>query len=219
MRVSYLGPALVVRDHPAIQHMPVSDLPASCYLAEVVAGAGVEGELIEGDVLVADEGRVAGHGDLVVARDDGARLCAYRAHRVGADLRLVPVGGGAPVMASRVSGTAVVVRRARHPIGDGEPVDDVDQTLVDAFAPWFSLPTWNTPSPADARRFHDCCRDYLQDHGAQVHAEVFAESLRGAIRRRHGGRWDDYCERALQHRAQCAEAISEYLHDTQQALR
>ena len=112
MRVNYLGPLLVSNDHPAVQEMPVSDLPASCFLVEVSPEAGVDGELIEGDVLVADENCVAAHGDLVLARDASQQLRAYHSHRIGGCLRLMPVGGGQSVTASVVQCAGVVVRRS-----------------------------------------------------------------------------------------------------------
>ncbi|MDN3526029.1 hypothetical protein QWY79_12215 [Halomonas sabkhae] len=57
MRLTYLGPAMPGHDHLAHQGLDARRLPPSCYLVEVCAGAGVEGEVIEGDVLVIDEAR------------------------------------------------------------------------------------------------------------------------------------------------------------------
>ncbi|KAA0016662.1 hypothetical protein F0A16_16430 [Salinicola corii] len=197
----------------------MSDLPASSFLVEVSPGAGIDGELIEGDVLVADEKRITEYGDLVLACDEYDEMRAYRSHRIGGYLRLVPMGGGHAVPASALDCVGVVVRRARNPANDFEPEEIADTTLADAFAPWFSVSTWNTSSPADARRFHECCHDYMQSSGGQVRAGAFVETLRKAISQRCGGSWDDYCERALQSRAQCAEAICAYLHDTHQITR
>lgn len=218
MKVSYLGPMLVCRDHPAIQEMPVSDLPATCFLVEASDEAGVGGEIAEGDVLVADENRAAEFGDVVLACNEFEEMHAYHASRAAGRLHLVPVGGGESVPAAALDCVGVVVRRARR-AGDVDAMLTPEQTtLAEAFFPWFKLSTWCTPNPADARRFHECCEAYLQS-GRSMRAYGFAEALRVAISKRNGGRWDDYCEQALQRRAQCAEAISEFMHDTHQVSR
>ncbi|WP_342595493.1 hypothetical protein AAGT95_03010 [Salinicola lusitanus] len=219
MKVNYLGPLAECANHPAIQEMPISDLPASSFLVEVAPDAGVDGELMEGDVLVADENRITEYGDVVLACDEYDEMRAYHSHRVGGCLRLVPMGGGEAVPASALDCVGVVVRRARDPaneIQQGTPPMAI--TLAEVFEPWFSLSTWSTPNPADARRFHECCARYL-DRGGSMSAYTFAETLRVAISLRHRGRWDDYSEQALQRRAKCAEAISEFMHDAFQTPR
>jgi len=114
MKVTYLGPVVAIADHPAIQEMPVSDLPASCFLVEVSDEAGVDGEIIEGDVLVIDENRIPEHGDLVLGCDEGD-MRIYHSHRIGGFLRLIPVGGGHSVTVSVIDCTGVVIRHSRDP--------------------------------------------------------------------------------------------------------
>lgn len=60
---------------------------------EVGEDAKLGGPWMEGDVLVVDEARSYGHGDLVVAEEEGEyRL--FRSHRVGGRCRLLPTVGG-----------------------------------------------------------------------------------------------------------------------------
>ncbi|ABE58763.1 hypothetical protein [Chromohalobacter israelensis] len=66
MRVHYVGPLVADLDHPAMRGYDASQFPSSCYLVEIGDDGGIEGPLIEGDVLVVDEQRPAGHADLVV---------------------------------------------------------------------------------------------------------------------------------------------------------
>lgn len=92
MRLQYLGPALPGHDHPALEDLDARRLPPSCYLVEVTEDAGVDGEIIEGDVLVIDEARPVQHGDLVAVQgEDALRLC--RSHRIGGRFRLMRTAG------------------------------------------------------------------------------------------------------------------------------
>lgn len=112
MRLHYLGPAMLGIDHPAGAAFDCAALPPSCFAAEVTPEAGVDGELIEGDLLLVDESRSPSHDDLVVIEADGC-LCLRRAHRIGGGFYLVPVAGGAGVMASRRMLRGVVVDWSR----------------------------------------------------------------------------------------------------------
>lgn len=88
MRLHYLGPALPGHGHPALENLDARWLPPSCYLVEVGEDAGVDGEIIEGDVLVIDEARPVQHGDLVVVQGGNSlRLC--RSYRIGGRCRLI----------------------------------------------------------------------------------------------------------------------------------
>lgn len=92
MRVTYLGPAVLCHDHPALENQDMNQYPPSCYLVEVSDEAGVDGPVIEGDVLVVDEARPVQHGDLVVVHcEESLRLC--RSHRVGGRFRLMRTAG------------------------------------------------------------------------------------------------------------------------------
>lgn len=89
MQLNYLGPLIAGIDHPALRGYDMKQFSPSCYVVEVGEEAGVDGPLIEGDVLVVDEGRVAQHNDLVVAEvEEGQRL--FQAFRIGSSLMLVP---------------------------------------------------------------------------------------------------------------------------------
>ncbi|SDJ88676.1 S24 family peptidase [Billgrantia gudaonensis] len=110
MRVNYLGPCLVV-DHPAVEAMERCRRP-SCYLVEVSDEAGVEGPIIEGDVLVVDEAQPVQHADLVVVEVE-SQLRLYRSHRIGGAFRLVPACGGQGMTAKPAECRGVVVHRAR----------------------------------------------------------------------------------------------------------
>lgn len=92
MRLIYLGPVLPGHDYPALEGLDTRRLPPSCYLVEVTEDAGVDGEVIEGDVLVIDEARPVQHGDLVVVQDEESlRLCC--SHRIGGRFRLMRTAG------------------------------------------------------------------------------------------------------------------------------
>ncbi|WP_046079981.1 LexA family protein [Halomonas sp. HG01] len=113
MRLHYLGPALTGHDHPALEALDVRRLPPSCYLVEVGDEAGVDGEIIEGDVLVIDEARPVQHGDLVAVQgEDSLRLC--RSHRIGGRFRLMQTAGPQESTWARQSDCrGVVVHSAR----------------------------------------------------------------------------------------------------------
>lgn len=109
MKLDYLGPALPGHDHPGLEDLDARRLPPSCYLVEVCAGAGVEGEVIEGDVLMVDEALPVQHGDLaVIDTDEG--LALFRSHRIGGAFRLLPMCGGEGLFARQVECRGVVVR-------------------------------------------------------------------------------------------------------------
>lgn len=92
MRLTYIGPVLPSHDHPVIEELDARWLPPSFYLVEVGEDAGVDGEIIEGDVPVIDEARPVQHGGLVVVQsEDCLRLC--RSHRVGGRFRLMRTSG------------------------------------------------------------------------------------------------------------------------------
>lgn len=114
MRLTYIGPALLDHDHPALEDLDAHRLPASCYLVEVSEEAGVDGPIIEGDVLVVDEARPVQHGDLVVVQGDEAlRLC--RSHRIGGRFRLLPTAGPREgFFARQLDCRGVVVHKARQ---------------------------------------------------------------------------------------------------------
>ncbi|OAZ99738.1 hypothetical protein [Halomonas sp. G11] len=57
MRVTYLGPAVVGIDHPAVAEMDRRKFTPSCFLVEISEEAHPGGPLMEGDVLVVDEAR------------------------------------------------------------------------------------------------------------------------------------------------------------------
>ncbi|SFT96568.1 hypothetical protein [Halomonas saccharevitans] len=114
MKVNYLGPCLAV-DHPALAELDHEPLPVSCYLVELSEEAGVEGPLIEGDVLVVDEARPVQHGDLVVV-ETGEGLGLFKSHRIGGRFRLLPASGGEGRGADPEVCRGVVVRKARMPV-------------------------------------------------------------------------------------------------------
>lgn len=220
MKVTYLGPVAECADHPAIQEMPVSDLPFSSFLVEVAPDAGIDGELMEGDVLVADENRIAEYGDLVLACDECDEMRAYHSHRIGGYLRLVPMGGGQAVPATSLDCVGVVVRRARNPANDIQlEVPTMAITLAEAFEPWFRKSTWHTHGPNDDKAFHRCCQKFFQTHGGRADADDFRDHLRDAIPRRGGGEWLQYHEEALNRYATQFDAIFAYLDDTKQLAR
>lgn len=112
MKVHYLAPCRLA-EHPALD---AAALPASCYLVEVSDEAGIEGAIIEGDVLVVDEARPVQHADLVVVEVE-SQLRLFRSHRIGGCMRLVPASGGRGHHADPEACRGVVVRKARMPPG------------------------------------------------------------------------------------------------------
>lgn len=113
MKVCYLGPAGLVA-HPALEGFSVGELTPNCYLVEVSAEAGVEGSLIEGDLLLVDESRPVQHADLVVVEiEEEYRL--FRSHRIGRSCRLIPASGGSGHFAKTQTCRGVVVDQLRTP--------------------------------------------------------------------------------------------------------
>lgn len=116
MRLTYIGPVLPGHDHPALEELDARRLPPSCYLVEVGEDAGVDGEIIEGDVLAIDEARPVQHGDLVVVQgEESLRLC--RSHRISGRFRLMRTSGPKESFFARQSECrGVVVHKARESI-------------------------------------------------------------------------------------------------------
>ena len=112
MRVTYLGPAVVGVEHPAVAEMDRRKFPPTCFLVEISEEAHPGGPWMEGDVLVVDEARSYGHADLVVAEVEGEyRL--FKTHRVGSRCRLLPPLGGEGCFITATQFRGVVVRQAR----------------------------------------------------------------------------------------------------------
>ncbi|WP_442907946.1 S24 family peptidase [Halomonas sp. PA16-9] len=80
-------------EHPAIAELDKRKFPPSCFLVEISEDARPGGLWTEGDVLVVDEARSFGHGDLVVAEVEG-EFRLFKSHRVGSRCRLLPTAGG-----------------------------------------------------------------------------------------------------------------------------
>jgi hypothetical protein len=112
MKVTYLGPCLLT-EHPAVADLESCRRP-SCYLVEVSDEAGVEGAIIEGDVLVVDEAQPVQHADLVVVEVE-AQLRLFKGHRIGGAVRLIPAGGGGGHFAQPQACRGVVVEKRRAP--------------------------------------------------------------------------------------------------------
>lgn len=112
MQLNYLGPVGSGDGHPLAAEIVVERFPPSCYLVEVSAEAGVEGPIIEGDVLVVDEALPVQHADLVVV-ETGEGLVLFRSHRIGGGFRLLPAGGGQGRRARPDQCRGVVVHQAR----------------------------------------------------------------------------------------------------------
>lgn len=137
MRVTYLGPAVLGHDHPALENQDMSQYPPSCYLVEVSDEAGVEGPVIEGDVLVVDEARAPGHADLVVAEVEGEQRL-FRTHRIGGTFRLLPTLGPRHSLPARPRDLrGVVVRQVRAGEGAGlQGVAGISHGSAAAPGPW-----------------------------------------------------------------------------------
>ncbi|MGM0535529.1 MAG: hypothetical protein ACQER5_05580 [Pseudomonadota bacterium] len=100
-------------DHPALAELAHEPLPVSCYLVELSEEAGVEGPLIEGDVLVVDESRPVQHADLVVVETcEGLGL--FKSHRMGGRFRLLPASSGEGLQANPEVCRGVVVDHVRY---------------------------------------------------------------------------------------------------------
>ncbi len=76
MQVQYLGPLMMGLGHPALTGYDLGSFPPSCFAVELKKGAGFNGPLIEGDVLIADEDRLATNDDLAIAKVEGEHLLA-----------------------------------------------------------------------------------------------------------------------------------------------
>lgn len=112
MRLTYLGPLALGLDHPALAGVACDDYSPNCFAVEASSDAGVDGQVIEGDVLVVDESHSLGHDDLVVVEMDDA-LLLYRTFRIGPRFRLLPPNGGTGLMATARMVRGVVVHHAR----------------------------------------------------------------------------------------------------------
>ena len=117
MRLSYLGPITMGIEHPALVGVDCDGYSPNCFAVEVGPEAGVQGAVIEGDVLVVDEARSLGHDDLVVVEMDDA-LHLYKTFRVGSRYRLLPPNGGSGLMATARMVRGVVVHQARVAMGE-----------------------------------------------------------------------------------------------------
>lgn len=113
MLVKYLGPLHLKPDHPALYGCDLSQFSNSCYAVCVGEEAGVSGPLIEGDVLIVDEGRVPGHGDLVLAEVEAERRL-FHYWRPGPRTLLRPVVGGGSLYAHTGNMKGVVVSLLRQ---------------------------------------------------------------------------------------------------------
>lgn len=112
MRVHYLGPAFPGLTEPCVSTLGIQDVSADHYLVEVSDEAGVEGEVIEGDVLVVDESKVLQHGDLAILEVE-KQLRLFRSHRVGGAHFMSEVGGGFGLYAKVRDFRGVVVCKRR----------------------------------------------------------------------------------------------------------
>lgn len=80
---------------------------------ELREGAGFEGPLIEGDVLIVDESRMVSNEDLAIAKLEGEHLLA-RVWRIGGRVRLVPLRGRESLFAREDMLLGVVISQARR---------------------------------------------------------------------------------------------------------
>lgn len=113
MQVQYLGPLMMGLGHPALAGYDLKSFPPSCFAVELREGAGLDGPLIEGDVLIADEGRMANNDDLAIAKVEGEHLLA-RVWRIGGRVRLIPLSGRESLFAREEMLLGVVVSQARR---------------------------------------------------------------------------------------------------------
>ncbi len=67
-------------DHPALAGYDPTRFKPACYLGEVIKDAGVGGPLMEDDLLVVDEQKLAQHDDLVIVEVEGEQrlFSSYR---------------------------------------------------------------------------------------------------------------------------------------------
>ena len=80
---------------------------------ELREGAGFDGPLIEGDVLIVDESRMVSNEDLAIAKLEGEHLLA-RGWRIGGRVRLVPLRGRESLFAREDMLLGVVISQARR---------------------------------------------------------------------------------------------------------
>lgn len=80
---------------------------------ELREGAGFEGPLIEGDVLIVDESRMVSNEDLAIAKLEGEHLLA-RVWRIGGRVRLVPLRDRESLFAREDMLLGVVISQARR---------------------------------------------------------------------------------------------------------
>ena len=92
MDVNYIGPIGMDVYHSATGGCDLSGFPDSCYLVEVGDAAGVEGPIIEGDLLVVDEQRCPHHDDVIVVNTGGSSRL-HRTVRVGDRILAIPMVG------------------------------------------------------------------------------------------------------------------------------
>lgn len=136
MRIHYLGPLCLGIKHPALAGHELSNYPTSCYLVEVSAEAGVDGPVIEGDVLVVDEARAPGHADLVVAEMEGEQRL-FRTHRIGGAFRLLPTAGPRHSLTARARDLRGVVVKQVPAEGIGlQGVPGISHGRAAAPGPW-----------------------------------------------------------------------------------
>ncbi|WP_110710513.1 hypothetical protein [Salinicola sp. CR57] len=113
MQVQYLGPLMMGLGHPALAGYDLGSFPPSCFAVELKEGAGFDGPLIEGDVLIVDEDRMIGNEDLMIAKVEGEHLLV-RAWRIGGRVRLIPLHGRESLFAREEMLLGVVVSQARR---------------------------------------------------------------------------------------------------------
>ncbi|MBY5969902.1 hypothetical protein [Halomonas denitrificans] len=111
MRVNYLGPAIPGLTNPCVSTLGIKDISPRCYLVEVSDEAGIDGEIMEGDVLVVDESAPLCHGDLAVLEVE-RQLRLFYSHRIGGSHYVMEVGGGDEMFAKVKDFRGVVVQRS-----------------------------------------------------------------------------------------------------------
>lgn len=114
MRVNYVGPLVLGIKHPALAGYDLTQFTPTCYLVEVSEDAGVEGPLVEGDLLVVDEAKIVQHADLVIVERD-QEFSLYSSMRIGGRMRLIPpFGPDGSFFAKPDEVRGVVVSQARR---------------------------------------------------------------------------------------------------------
>lgn len=92
MDVNYIGPVGMDTSHPVTHGCDFSGFPDSCYLVEVSDTAGVEGPIIEGDLLVVDEQRYPHHDDFIIV-NIGRHSKLHRMVSMGDRVLAIPMLG------------------------------------------------------------------------------------------------------------------------------